>query len=503
MRKRPLFELGKWAVALLGLVSLTLAGQVQAGGQGLGAQASGQQSPIKQNQQAGRQNPQPGQQSATRQSQPTGQSQSTGKQASGQTGKQNSSQSAGQKAAKQSPGQPSKQAAGQNASQNPQTPRAPAIPPGFRLLSVNEGRAIARGISWADDEEGLSPDCSHLVHHLYEQAGYTYPYASSLDLYRGTGQFWRVRYAQPGDLIVWQGHVGIVVDPKEHSFFSTTSSGVRTLNYRSAYWQARGYPRFFRYLTKSPPKGGAASEASNRPAGVQTKEQTVRVGGGGGENRPGLQAVKAAPAPVPGEHATDKSRSEIAASKSHEEAAKSHEEPAGASRARIENALRTSSTLSTGASLLQIPVRTTGHAPQAPDVTSALRMANLEAGEILRGGNLERLERPVVVYRQLQVSGIELKGKRGIARIHVETVAALSAERMEAQSGSEDHQMELQLTKKGWVIMEGNEIAYVPRDGAMRILATRLAALTQSTERGTIRDREQAEIVRFMNLLVE
>lgn len=370
---------------------------------------------------------------------------------------------------------------------------------------MNEGRAIAQGISWADDEEGLSPDCSHLVHHLYEQAGYTYPYASSLDLYRGTGQFWRVRYAQPGDLVVWQGHVGIVVDPKEHSFFSTTSSGVRTLNYRSAYWQARGYPRFFRYLTKNPLKGGGTSEAANRPAGVQPKGQTVTVGGGGGESRPGLQAVKAAPVPVSAERATDKSRNEIVASKSHEEAT-------GASRARIENASRTSSTLSTlssssigstGASLMQIPVRTTGHAPQAPDVTSALQTANLEAGEILRGGNLERLERPVVVYRQLQVSGIELKGKRGIARIHVETVAALSAERMEAQSGSEDHQMELQLTKKGWVIVEGNEIAYVPRDGAMRILAARLAALTQSTERGTVRDREQTEIVRFMNLLVE
>lgn len=226
------------------------------------------------------------------------------------------------------------------------------------------------------------------------------------------------------------------------------------------------------------------------------------VGGRGGENRPGLQAVKAAPVPVPAERATDKSRSEMAASKSHEEAA-------AANRARIGNASRPSSTsstlssLSTGASLLQIPLQTTGHAPQAPDVTSALQTANLEAGEILRGGNLERLERPVVVYRQLQVTNIELKGKRGIARIHVETVAALSPEHMEAQSGSEDHQMELQLTKKGWVIMEGNEIAYVPRDGAMRILAARLAALTQSTERGTVRDREQAEIVRFMNLLVE
>lgn len=119
-------------------------------------------------------------------------------------------------------------------------------------------------MSWADDEEGLSPDCSHLVHKLYEQAGHPYPYASSLDLYRGTGAFLRVRYAHPGDLVVWRGHVGIVMNPREHSFFSTTSSGARTENYRSAYWRARGYPHFFRYLTRSPLRDGP-SEASNRP----------------------------------------------------------------------------------------------------------------------------------------------------------------------------------------------------------------------------------------------
>lgn len=150
--------------------------------------------------------------------------------------------------------------------QKVQAPRPPVIPPGYRLLTLSEGRAIAHGIAWADDEEGLSPDCSHLVHTLYQQAGYPYPYASSLDLYRGTGQFFRVRYAHPGDLVVWRGHVGIVMNPQEHSFFSTTSSGARAQSYRSAYWRARGYPHFFRYLTKAPLKAGSgATEASNRP----------------------------------------------------------------------------------------------------------------------------------------------------------------------------------------------------------------------------------------------
>ena len=136
-------------------------------------------------------------------------------------------------------------------------------------------------------------------------------------------------------------------------------------------------------------------------------------------------------------------------------------------------------------------------------MTVALEAANLEAGEMLRAGNLEKLERPVVVYRQLQVSGVELNGKRGTAQIQVQTLAALTPERMAAQLGWEDHQLTLERTKKGWTMLEGSEIAYVPRDAAMRVLAERLAALTQSTDRSTQKERELADIVRFMDLLIQ
>ena len=348
----------------------------------------------------------------------------------------------------------------------------------MRPLSLKEGRGIVQGMAWADDEEGLAPDCSHLVHTLYQQAGYPYPYVSSLDLYRGTGQFLRVRYPQPGDLIVWRGHVGIVVNPREHSFFSSVTSGARMENYRSPYWQARGYPHFFRYLTKSPLKAGETTEALSRQSGLQPKEQAV-LGGAG--NRPSVQPVKGSPPPAAlkrGDGAPTAPRSEAGS-------------PGETRAGNLQPAI------------LQIPLRTAGKQPSAVEVMSALEAANLEAGEILRGSNLEKLERPVVVYRQLQVSGVELKGKRGTAQIQIETVAALTAERMEPQLGREAHELELQHTKKGWVMVEGNEIAYVPRDTAMRVLAERLAALTQSPERSTQSDREQAEIVRFMNLLIE
>jgi len=91
-------------------------------------------------------------------------------------------------------------------------------------------------------------DCSHFVQYLYEQAGLYYGYAPSRTLYDGMNGFKRVAHPRPGDLIVWRGHVGIVVDPEETTFLSALRSGVKVSSYQSHYWQRRGKPHFLRYV---------------------------------------------------------------------------------------------------------------------------------------------------------------------------------------------------------------------------------------------------------------
>jgi cell wall-associated NlpC family hydrolase len=118
--------------------------------------------------------------------------------------------------------------------------------PNARLMSIAEGRAIVRTAYEGDEREQETRDCSHLVHAVYATAGFAYPYASSFEIYSGDDNFARVKYPRVGDVIAWPGHVGIVVNPAQHSFFSLVRTGLGEQDYESEYWRSRGRPRFYR-----------------------------------------------------------------------------------------------------------------------------------------------------------------------------------------------------------------------------------------------------------------
>jgi cell wall-associated NlpC family hydrolase len=119
-----------------------------------------------------------------------------------------------------------------------------------RLLTPDDGLAVISAALDTQRRFGSNRDCSHLVHAIYQRAGFPYIYASADDLYDGVDGFHRVFHPQTGDLIVWHGHVGIVVRPSRHVFFSFLSAGPGTDNYRSSYWIGRGEARFYRYVKK-------------------------------------------------------------------------------------------------------------------------------------------------------------------------------------------------------------------------------------------------------------
>lgn len=112
---------------------------------------------------------------------------------------------------------------------------------------AREGMAIIAAALDFPRTHRARPDCSHLVHDIYAEAGLPYPYVDSLDLYGGATGFKAVKQPQPGDLVVWRTHSGIVVDPEQRSFYSSLNSGLGVDYYDSHYWKHKGKPRFYRF----------------------------------------------------------------------------------------------------------------------------------------------------------------------------------------------------------------------------------------------------------------
>jgi hypothetical protein len=335
---------------------------------------------------------------------------------------------------------------------------------GPRPIARTEGRTILAAIPTVDAESESETDCSHLVHDIYEQAGFPYEYVGSRELYIGSTNFTRVRVPQAGDLVVWRGHVGIVIDPQQHSFFSFVSSGTDTQFYDSPYWRSRGIARFFRYLTDKPRHADRTLEAADHP---DRKPLQVQRDNRSSENDPPSELSKPVPAsashPVP---AADTSRSTTV-------------EPPR-----------------------EIVLQVAGKNPSPEEVVAAFVEMNQDFGESLRTASLNSPDKSIVVYRELRVLAVQIKGKRGTALVRIESLAAPADTQTSSQLRWREESLEFEKTKRGWVMSPVKDAAYVNREVALQVLSVRLADVAKNKDASPEREREQTQIIRFLNLLV-
>ena len=132
-----------------------------------------------------------------------------------------------------------------------------------RTLTSDERLAVIASALDSKTPRRTERDCSHLVHAIYERAGFPYSYADSDDLYAGVEGFQRVSTPQSGDVIVWHGHMGIVIRPSRHVFFSFLHAGPGIDDYKSQYWTSRGEPRFYRYVKNDRCAGCTLARSKN------------------------------------------------------------------------------------------------------------------------------------------------------------------------------------------------------------------------------------------------
>jgi len=348
-----------------------------------------------------------------------------------------------------------------------ETPDLQQKPIGSRALTRSEGLAILDVALDSRYHAEFAFDCSHFVHGIYERAGLPYEYASSSDLYAGIDEFRRVARPQPGDLAVWRGHTGIVVNPVHHSFFSKLRSGPSVASYDSPYWKQRGQPHFFRYV-KSSPRG--ASSTSVRTA---SWKPTVL-----GKTGPHEMAAEDPTADI-----SEKSSTETESS------------------ARFgENKLLNTETPRV------VVLNLVRHKPD--QVTVAFLQACNDSEEMLLGWDIFKPAQSLVVFGDFEVKKVHITGNQGWIDVQIDELVSLAGGKVEVHKRPERQRWTLRRDdNKSWMLTPSRNAIYLTQHSAERILAHRLARLTEDTADNTPRNtsgtQEKAELARLLDVLFE
>jgi hypothetical protein len=341
-----------------------------------------------------------------------------------------------------------------------------------RPLTASEGLAILGEALDFRHHANLPEDCSHFVHELYGRAGFPYEYASSSDLYAGIDEFRRVASPQPGDLAVWPGHAGIVVNPAQHSFFSALSSGHGVDLYDSPYWKRRGRPRFYRYVKPVP--GGVLSTsirtASLKPAALGRAEPREAS---------------------PDDSASDRSLPDQAQADRSEESLNE----VGSSTKLAENLPMDATTP---------PVPVVYSVRPKPDQVSAAFLESCKGwGESLRERDLFKSAQPVIVFGHFEVRKVHLAGNQGWVEVQIDELLSVTGGKAQVHERSERQRWPLRRRNKtSWELAPARDTIYLPQPIAVRILAHELAQLTEDTPNTVSRPQEKAELARLLDGLL-
>lgn len=344
-----------------------------------------------------------------------------------------------------------------------------------RLLNAQEGRSIVDAAREQHEVTSESPDCSHVVHQIYLGAGFAYAYASSFDIYGGHESFQRVRTPQVGDLIVWPGHLGIVLDPAEHSFYSLVSTGWEAQNYEGPYWKSRGRPRFYRY----------------RIAGTALVARTPTAGQGSNTGKPGTTPVVVERSPAEN---SDSNRLPKAVSARTPVIYGPLAPPAPAS----------------AATAFEVPpsilIAAADKSPTRDEVAEGISELSNAAGNVLRTDEPLKLRRPVLIVERFSVERVDIQHERGWARLQIDSNVSIAGGQVRLKRRRERIRWELRHTESGWEAVAPTDRSYVPQDVAVKNLAAQLARLTASngaqTHQATVL-RQESELANLLSALLE
>jgi hypothetical protein len=340
-----------------------------------------------------------------------------------------------------------------------QHPDLPYNAGAVHTLTPDEGLAVLGAALDFRHYHGSESDCSHFVHVLYQRAGFPYAYAPSTNLYSGIDQFQRVTTPQAGDLAVWRGHAGIVVNPVQHSFFSLLRSGAGVESYDSPYWRRRGHPRFFRYVKATPGIGLATSlrNASLKPAAGEDAD-----------------SERAADDPTRSEQFSNEGRS----------------------------ATKLADTQPARPVLPQIVVLNSPHL--TPDqIRTAFLQSCADSEESLGRRDLFKSDQSLVIFDRFIVRKLHISGTQGWAEVEIDELVSVTAGKSEVHAHSERQRWPLiRRAQATWELSLPQRTIYLPQDIAAHITAQQLAQLTRDSSSNSDKT-QKIELAQLLSVLLQ
>ncbi len=316
------------------------------------------------------------------------------------------------------------------------------------LLNANEGLSVIGAALESRGRAHAKADCSHLVNAVYNRAGFPYSYVSSSDLYAGIEEFHRVQRIQPGDLVVWPGHVGIVINPTQKTFFSALSAGAGVESYASSYWRARGTPRFYRYV-----KARATRDREEKPTTTPALQRAALAA------KDDIATMSPADSSL-----TDAGFAEILPP-----------------RVQIIDSQR----------------------PKPDQVTQALLSAMDADAESLSNADVFKLTRPVIVVNKLETRTVKIHGGEGKAAVRITAALSVGANKVTLEKQQQTQTWTLRRRdRKSWEVSFPANAIYVRRDVAVRALAHQLAALADAEESGE-NLHQKSQLAQMLNAILE
>jgi hypothetical protein len=321
-----------------------------------------------------------------------------------------------------------------------------------RLVSKEEGRALAQTALHHWPQMRDKPDCSHLVHDVYVEAGLNYEYATTNDIFDGIESFERVSQPQAGDLVVWQGHVGIVIDPEDNSFYSSVITGFSVSSFSSSYWESRGPRRFYRYKISA----AQAARLLRRASGRKVYAKTVR----------------------PESHEP----TDVTVRKIREDDSPGAEPDLPERNVRRDTAPgvpsenRIAGAVVTAASRFPKDARK----PTKEQIRSAfVQLSDRNAAQWQQSTDLNG---PFEIVDGFEAGRVEIQGSWGWAELNVTTMASFADGRMIATKRTKKIRFMLLQQTDGWTLQAPANHSYLLRTAAVRMITARLAVLAHDPD---------------------